>query len=468
MATVAKSPGLRALLTLATTVVSLALATTAAQGATVEVRETLGEDNFTELSFQALAGEDNRLTITFAATGDGYLDLTVRDDGAPLAVGAGCSGGGEPGQVAHCRMHAPRPREVFYCGKLCERTVPGTSWYASMRIALGDGSNSFDGSAFSHPFPTVAMEVASGAGDDAIVLGSGGDVVDPGAGSDRVNTGPGSDRIETTAAPDGPDIYDAGASTDTWGDTVSYERRSVPVQVGASIAGAAGEGDVLVGGFRIYGGMADDVIAGGPADPALYGGPGNDALSGRGTKRTELHGGPGDDQLSTATAPFESFNLLIGADGNDIYVGGEGTEEIFDDVEMSEKLEASPLPPAPRDDDVAYGGGRDDSILLGSGSDRIFGGHGDDVVHGQTGGDRLYGGRGQDVVVGSFGFDRIFGGRGSDHLFSGRMPDEPAYALPQTVDDGRDRVDCGPGHDFGEVNPWDRRLRCEKTHLLRR
>lgn len=457
MPTVAKSPGLRALLTLATTVVALALATTAAQAATVEVRETLGEDNFSELSFQALAGEDNRLTISFAATGDGYLDLTVRDDGAPLAVGAGCTGGGEPGQVAHCRMHAPRSTEVFYCGKLCERTVPGTSWYASMRIALGDGSNSFDGGAFSQPFPTVAMEVDSGAGDDAIVLGSGADKVDPGAGSDQVNTGPGSDRIETTAAPDGPDIYDAGASTDTWGDTVSYERRSVPVKVGASIAGAAGEGDVLVGGFRIYGGMADDVLAGGPADPALYGGPGNDVLSGSGARGTELHGGPGDDQLSTAAAPAESYNKLLGEDGDDTYVGGEGSEEM---------LESYPLP---SDDDVAYGGGNDDTIIMGSGSDRSFGGPGDDAIDGQRGRDRIQGGLGQDLLVGGYDFDWIFGGRGSDRLFSGRtLWDVITPASHKAADDSPDRVDCGPGRDFGYVNPWDRRSRCEKTRLLRR
>ncbi|HEV2727762.1 MAG TPA: calcium-binding protein [Solirubrobacterales bacterium] len=457
MATAAKRRSLRALPALAVAVTSLAIATAAAQGATVAVSETLGEDNFAELSFQAAPGEDNRLTITFVNTEDGWLDLTVKDDGAPLAVGAGCAGGGAPGQAATCRMQEPRASVRIYCGKMCEHTVPGTSWYASMRIALGDGDNSFDGGAFSQPLPTVAMEVDSGAGDDKIVLGSGADKVDPGGGSDQVDTGPGSDRIETTAAPDGPDIYDAGASTDTWGDTVSYERRSVSVQVAASIAGAAGEGDALVGGFRIYGGMADDVLAGGPADPALYGGPGNDVLSGSRTKGTELHGGPGDDQLSTAAASAESYNKLVGGDGDDTYVGGEGSEEM---------LESYPLP---NDDDLAYGGGNDDTIILGGGSDQSFGGPGDDAIDGQSGRDSIHGGLGQDLLVGGYDFDRIFGGRGSDRLFSGRtLWDVVTPSSHKAADDSPDRVDCGPGRDFGYVNPWDRRSRCEKNRLLRR
>lgn len=403
MSTVAKRLRLRVLPALAAAVASLALATSAAQGATVEVRETLGEDNFTELSFQAAAGEDNRLTITFVKAEDGYLDLTVKDEGAALSVGAGCNGGGEPGQVAHCRMHEPSWQGRIYCGKLCEPTVFGTNWTTSMHVSLGDGANSFDGSAFSQQSPGVAMDVESGAGNDTIVLGAEDDEVDPGAGSDRIHTGLGDDRIEATAAPDGSDLYDLGPSTDDSTDTVSYQSRSVPVHLVASSAGAVGEGDVLVGRFHLYGGMGDDVLAGDAGAESLTGGPGNDALSASGAEGTELWGGSGDDT----------------------HVGGDG-------------------------------------------SDRIVGGRGDDVVHGQSGDDNISGGLGRDVLVGAFGFDRIFGGRGSDRLFSGRTPDEPAYGLPQSVDDGRDRVDCGPGRDVGAVNPWDRRFRCEKTHLLRR
>ncbi len=469
MATAAKRLGSRALLALTATVASLALATAAARGAAVEVGETLGEDNFAELSFQAAAGEDNRLTITVAATGDGYLDLTVKDEGAALTAGPGCSGGGGPGQVAHCRMHEPKGLDRIYCGKMCEHTIPGTSWWNTLRISLGDGDNSFDGSALSQQSPGFAMEVDSGAGDDEIALGAGEDKVDPGAGSDRVHTGLGSDRIEITAAPDGPDLYDSGATTDSSADRISYERRSVPVQVAGSAAGAAGEGDALVGSFHITGGMGDDVIAGGPENQKLYGGPGNDALFGNGVRGTELYGGPGEDELSTAGATVRTFNVLWGGGGNDTYVGGEGAEEIVDtfyDTNLGEKFEPSPPPPMPGDDDVAYGGGRDDTITLGSGADRLFGGSGDDSLNGQSGNDRIRGGAGRDALVGAYGFDRLFGGHGADRLFSGRTPWPIPYSAFIAVDDGRDRVDCGPGRDVGEVNPWDRHFRCETTHLL--
>lgn len=467
MATVVKRLGFRALPALAVAFASLALTAPATQAATVEVGEKLGEDNFAELSFQAATGEDNRLTITFTKTGDGYLDLVVKDEGAALAVGVGCTGGGGPGQVAHCRMHEPKDSDRIYCGKMCERTIPGTSWWNTLRISLGDGDNSFDGSAFPQEYAGFAMDVVAGAGDDEIFLGAGEDEVDPGAGSDRVHTGLGSDRIVATAAPDGPDSYDSGPTTDSSTDRISYERRSVPVHLAASIAGAGGEGDVLVGSFHLTGGSADDVLSGGPENAKLYGGPGDDVLSGSALE-TQLIGGPGDDRLATAGAPRRSFNELVGEGGNDTYVGGEGAEEIFDSyINWSPSTEVKPVPPAPRDDDVAYGGGRDDTIMLGSGADRVYGGRGDDVIYGQSGNDSLHGGLGQDALVGSFGFDRIFGGRGSDRLFSGRTPQyTPAYALPQAVDDGRDRVDCGPGRDTGEVNPWDRRFRCEETRLL--
>jgi Ca2+-binding RTX toxin-like protein len=471
MATVPKRLALRVLPALAAACAAIALAATIAQGATVEVGETLGEENFGVLSFQAGAGEDNRLTIAFAKAGDGYLDLTVKDEGAALTVAAGCSGGGGPGEVAHCRMHEPKQPDLVYCGKVCEHTIPGTGWRNTLRIFLGDGDNVFDGGAFPRQSLGFAMDVASGAGNDEITLGGANDEVDPGAGNDRVHTGPGSDRIETTAAPDGPDLYDSGRTTDASADTISYAGRGVPIDVAAPVAGASGEGDLLVGSFEIIGGMADDVIAGGPENEKLYGGPGNDVIVGNRVRGTELYGGPGDDRLSTATAAAESSNLLIGEGGNDSYLGGKGHDEILDslDVVGEGSPEAAPGPPKPGEEDAAYGGARNDTIMLGAGPDRILGGPGDDLIDGENGNDSLFGGPGRDALVGGHGFDRVFGGRGADQLFSGRTPwPAPVYAFPKAVDDGRDRVDCGPGRDIGLVNPWDRRSRCEKTLLLQR
>ncbi|HYG96443.1 MAG TPA: calcium-binding protein [Solirubrobacterales bacterium] len=466
MATVAKRLSFRALPAL---VASLVLATGAAQGATVEVRETLGTENTAALSFQAAAGEDNRLTITFTKTGDGYLNLTVKDEGAALSAGAGCTGGGEPGQEARCRMHEPKWGDAEVCGKMCLRPIPGTSWTDTMWISLGDGDNSFDGSAFSDQFqPKVDMNVESGAGNDEIITGAGEDRIDPGLGSDRVHSGLGFDRIRATAAPDGPDLYDSGTSI----DKVSYDLRNEPVHLAGSTAGAAGEGDTLLGRFHVIGGNANDVLEGGrPQAYVLEGGPGDDVVIGTGPEGAELYGGPGNDQLSAASAGADSLNRLVGEGGNDTYQGGEGAEMIFENMvhqDWGSRPESSPTPESSGGDDVAYAEGNNDTIALGTGADRAYGGPGDDYATGESGADRIYGGLGRDQLVGAFGFDRLFGGPGSDRLFSGRtLLNIPTILFPEAADDGRDRVDCGLGRDVGNVNPWDRRLRCEKTRLLR-
>jgi Ca2+-binding RTX toxin-like protein len=458
---------------LAVAVAAFALAASAAQGATVEVRETLGTENNAELSFQASEGEDNRLVITFTKTGDGYLDLTVKDEGANLSAAAGCTGGGEPGKEAHCRMRESKWPDFQICGRMCAIPIPGTGWTDTMRISLGDGDNSFDGSAFFDQYqPRVDMNVESGAGRDEITTGGGEDRIDPGFGPDQVHSGLGFDRIKATATPDGPDLYDSGTST----DKVSYDLRGEPVYLADSTAGAAGEGDTLLGRFHVVGGNADDVLKGGQEIQTLEGGPGNDVISGTRTGPepvggTHLFGGPGDDQLSTAGAG-ESLNHLVGEGGNDIYVGGEGVDLIFENMahhDWGSKPEPSPTPESAGGDDVAYGEGNRDLISLGTGADRVFAGPGDDEVTGESGADTISGGLGNDQLVGAFGFDRIFGGPGDDRLFSGRTPPNvPNVLFPQATDDGRDRVECGSGRDVGNVNPWDQRFHCETTHLLRR
>jgi len=469
MAAVSKRLTLRALPALVAAAASLTLASATAQGATVEVRETLGTENTAELSFQALAGEDNRVTIVFAKTGDGFLDLTVKDEGAALEVGSGCSGGGDPGQAAHCRMRESKWADLELCGKNCLFPIPGTGWTDALRISLGDGDNSFDGSAFSDEYdPRVEMTVESGAGEDEIATGGGEDRIDPGPGPDQVHSGLGFDRIKASATADGPDLYDSGTSI----DKVSYDLRSEPVHLGGSTAGAAGEGDTLTGRFHVVGGNANDVLEGGPQVYVLEGGPGDDVMSGTRAEGTDLFGGPGNDQLTTAGGSAESANRLVGEGGNDIYRGGEGNDLIFESFahhDWGARPEPSPTPESSGGDDIAYGEGGNDVISPGAGADQVYGGPGDDEATGEDGADGIYGGAGRDELVGGFGFDRIFGGPGADRLFSGRTPRHiPTILFPPASDDGRDRVGCGAGRDVGNVNPWDRRSRCETIHLLRR
>ncbi|HEX7279805.1 MAG TPA: calcium-binding protein [Solirubrobacterales bacterium] len=437
-----------------------------AHSAEVKVRETSGAWNTAELIYRALPGESNRVTITSENSPGGYFRITVKDAGSALVPGAGCSGGG--GEV-HCRMHEPKWQDTELCGKGCSNPTPGTGWTSTMRIFLGDEANSFDGSSFTEQYLGVDMSVESGAGADDLVLGAGEDRVDPGAGADEVHTGPGFDRIKATAVADGPDLYDSGTSM----DKLSYERREEPVYLADSTAGGAGEGDRLAGSFHLIGGTANDILEAGPQShgQVLDGGPGSDILLGGRAERAALFGGSGSDRISTSGASADSFYHLVGEGGNDTYLGGEGSDWIFEsfvNTDGGAQAEASPFPESSGGDDIAYGHGKRDMIALGTGADRVYGGGGDDEIDGEGGADRLRGGPGQDQLVGGSGFDGLYGELGSDRLYSGRTPlHVPNFVFPRAVDDGRDHVDCGPGRDIGNVNPWDRRFRCETTHLLR-
>jgi Ca2+-binding RTX toxin-like protein len=439
-----------------------------AEGAEVSVSETPGVRNLAHLEFRAETGESNRLTITSADQGDGYWLLVVRDEGAALTPGGECSGGGAPGEVVHCRMHKPTFGQFEPCGKMCAHLIPGTGWDDSFRISLGDGQNSFDGSAFAGTYTeSVTMNVSSGDGEDHIVTGNGEDSIDPGAGSDEIHSGDGFDRITATAVPDGADLYDSDRMI-----KLSYTHRSLPVTLSGPSAGAPGEGDVLDGGlFQIVGGSGDDVLEGGPQTLVLEGGSGNDSLSGS-AKSSHLYGGPGDDRLDTVRGPVEAVNHLVGEEGNDTYYGGLGSDFVREQEEHSDwgsRPEAAPTSLS-NGNDVAYGGPGNDMFELRGGTDLAYGEEGNDGLHGGMEEDRLFGGASGDFVVGGSGYDRLFGGSGRDQLFSGwwkwNFPNpKRSFPFPPVHDDGPDRVDCGPDRDRAFSNPWDRLRGCEGKRL---
>jgi Ca2+-binding RTX toxin-like protein len=428
-----------------------------ASASTVSVSETPGYINQTLLSYQASAEEDNHLTIAAAAESNGYLELKVVDPGAEITAKAGCTDGPVDTE-AICKMHVPKGFDYGPCsGHDClPPTIPGTAWEADWTIALGDGDNHFDGSAFTDTYSeSIAMTVSSGVGEDRIATGGGDDTIDPGAGSDTVLASAGHDQILTTADPDGPDVYESGDSY----DNLSYALRTVPVGLNGSTAGAAGEDDQLHGYFNLIGGAADDVLVGGPNNVVLAGGPGNDSLSGGNPRSNELHGGTGDDRLSSASADAESISHLNGEEGDDFYYGGPGTN-------MMRETPDGPNPARSGGNDTAYGGEGTDYIELRAGDDLAYGGLGNDGVHGGMGEDRLFGGAGGDFVIGGSGYDQLFGGSGRDQLFSGwwtwNFPSpKRTFPFSSVHDDGSDRVDCGPDRDKAFSNPWDQVRRCE-------
>ena len=91
--------------------------------------------------------------------------------------------------------------------------------------------------------------------------------------------------------------------------------------------------------------------------------------------------------------------------------------------------------------DLAYGLGGDDNIVLATGNDIAYGGDGHDYVHAGIGDDLVYGGTGDDTVAGDIGNDTIDGGTGNDRISAGDDNDL-IYG-----GDGEDTLDGGDDND---------------------
>jgi Ca2+-binding RTX toxin-like protein len=199
----------------------------------------------------------------------------------------------------------------------------------------------------------------------------------------------------------------------------------------------------LAGNDNLNGGGGDDFISGGADDDLLHGGLGNDTIFGGGGSDT-VFGDAGDDTI---------FSSGLGA-----YSGGIGNDRIIAAASFPESLNGG----AGIDtlDITSFGGnylvdlttgntnlaGESfilfESIVAGSGNDRltgtngansIQGGFGDDFVRGLAGNDNLQGGLGNDSVVGHGGNDIVGGGAGFD-LLSGEA--------------GRDSLNGGADNDL--------------------
>ncbi len=104
--------------------------------------------------------------------------------------------------------------------------------------------------------------------------------------------------------------------------------------------------------------------------------------------------------------------------------------------------------------DVVTGSTRAEYIHLGTGRDRalggdnadsLLGGLGNDTLFGQDGCDWLHGGRDADSIFGGNGHDRILGGQGNDLLHGGTGADRFIFSAAA----GHDRItDFEPHHDW--------------------
>jgi Ca2+-binding RTX toxin-like protein len=391
--------------------------------ATVEVVDTLGEDNHSELNVHDDGGENNSLTV--AIIGEAVLveklELRVLDAASGLTAGAGCKGGGAAGSPVTCFIHELKGPDQELCGRDCVRDLPGTAWFPGVHIRLGDGENTLRTEGFTggdHRYG-VDLDITTGSGNDRIKT----------TGEDAT--------VFASARPGGKDAYHLGG----FEDRVTYVNRRVPIVLRDSTVTSGGESVRLSGVESIEGGSAADELSGGARADHLLGGAGRDRLFGL-AGDDELAGGPGDDVIHGGAGKDELDELAGENPGDDVYFGEAGNDE----VEPGEG------------NDVAHGGPGNDKIGewpgVGNGRDIAFGGQGDDFLNLGDGHDRGFGGPGDDFLNGEGGADLLAGGGGNDFLLANHGTELGRKDRP-------DHIRCGSGHDTVAPSRGDRFRQCE-------
>jgi Ca2+-binding RTX toxin-like protein len=205
--------------------------------------------------------------------------------------------------------------------------------------------------------------------------------------------------------------------------------------------------------YTVDGGDGDDTLSGGEGSELLLGGAGNDLLFGNGGDDT-LDGGTGSDTLKGGagndTADYSSrtadLSIGIGILSDD---GGVGEHDnVY--LDMETVLGGS------GDDRIGGGGGANlitggagnDSLFGNYGNDTLFGESGDDLLDGQQGNDYLHGGDGNDTLDGAGGIDTLTGGTGIDSFLNGETTTDPETSGgPGTIILGDDGVVTVTGTD---------------------
>ena len=335
---------------------------------------------------------------------------------------------------------------------------------------------------------TASANIGGGAGNDTIIGGSGRDVLYGEAGDDILKGG------------DNPIIYydygygdqlDGGDGNDSLYGEAGGDR----------LTGGTGN-DLLDGGDGndyLWGEGGNDTLAGGANDDVLYGQDGNDSLSGN-AGNDNLQGGAGDDVLDGGDGDDViysqgGFDGIAGGAGSDyaevdytsltanltinsvtgtvsdgtITKSFSGVEGVYlrtgvgnDNLDLSQtNYNGGSYNYNPQDSANVASGTGNDTIIGGSGIDRLYGEAGDDTIKGGDNPtnysynygyvvDELYGGDGNDSLYGEAGEDRLYGGNGNDLLDGGDSND---YLSGEGGNDtltgsaGNDSLDGGDGND---------------------
>jgi hypothetical protein len=326
-----------------------------AQAATVTVREAPGDGRSpgsAELTFAAAAGERN--VVALARSGGAYL---VRDTGAPLTPGAGCSS--LDANTARCSSTVAITTEEIDAGDLDDvvRVPDDRSGAFARRVLGGDGHDvlSGDGSLYGGPGPDV---LAGGPGENLLFGGGDGDLLLGGDGADKLD----GDGDATGEAAPANDQLDGGPGM----DVASYAGRTagVRVELGDRVPdGGPADRDVLLAIEGAEGGSSADVLLGDGGPNVLNGNAGDDLLLGR-DGADKLDDGPGADALYGGGGP----DNLTAADPSDRAFGEQGDDDLSG---LGGILDGGP-----GDDDFGLAlaaGGPLPTTICGDGRDRLIG-----------------------------------------------------------------------------------------------
>ncbi len=293
------------------------------------------------------------------------------------------------------------------------------SGFEAASLTGGAGANTLDASGF-----TLGPVTLDGAAGDDLLLGT--------AGSDLLVGGLGADEVRQTADADQTltDTQLTGSGTDTLdgierasltGGSSANTLNAGAFSGSAALVGGAGA-DMLtaaVGGSFLNGNSGNDTLLGGAGNDTAFGGSGRDSIDGAGgddflrgqgssdvvnggTGSDRVEGGVGGDTLDGG----DDDDLLLGGSGDDQIDGGLGLDTLFESANADFTLTDSSL----------TGLGTDG--LLGVEQLQISGGSGNNVfdTSGYSGIATLDGGGGNDTIITGPGTNSFIGGGGTDTL----------------------------------------------------
>jgi Ca2+-binding RTX toxin-like protein len=312
------------------------------------------------------------------------------------------------------------------------------------RITSGTGDDSIDGGNGNDQLSAGNGNntLSGGDGNDNLTSGTGNDSIDGGNGNDQLSAGNGNN---TLSGGDGNDNLTSGTGNDSidGGNGNDRLQSSYSNAVLMSYDTLNGSGSITSGSeidtfisiesFNITAGNGNDFLLGSTGDDYLHGGDGNNTVSGgdghddltSGTGNDSIDGGNGNDTLRAG----DGDNTLSGGNGNDNFTSGTGNDSI-DGGNGNDILNALYSNAVLMSYDTLNGSGfitsgseidsfigiESFNITTGNGNNSLIGGTGNDRLNTGAGNNTLSGGDGDDDLTSGDGNDSIDGGTGDDRL----------------------------------------------------